>query len=93
MGEMEKRRNLSKEAFDNTEKLIQSYVAEDIKKKTRKERNKITDEFTIAFNGMSMLMSELDRYKAIEMLDSYGLLDSIRKSVRRIQRNKSLAFI
>jgi len=56
------------------------------------DRNKVTDEFTVAFNGMSMLMSELDRDRAIKMLDDYGILNTVKKSVDRIRTNRSLAF-
>ncbi|MBO5388078.1 MAG: hypothetical protein J6A59_08065 [Lachnospiraceae bacterium] len=92
MNNVEKRLNLSKEAFNNTEELVKKFVEEDNRGKTRAEVNKLTDEFTIAFNGMHMLMSELDQTRAIELLDKYGILKKIKKSVNRIQSNNSLAF-
>lgn len=84
---------LSREALNNTHELIKKFVTENNRGKSLSEKRKELDEFTIAFNGLSMLMSELDRNRAIELLDKYGILNSILKSVKRIQRGKSLAFI
>ena len=92
MNNIEKQLEISTMAFKNTEELIKSFVNDRHKFKTRMDRNKVTDEFTVAFNGMSMLMSELDRDRAIKMLDDYGILNTIKKSVDRIRTNRSLAF-
>lgn len=92
MESINKQLRLSKEALWQTEKLITSFISERNSLRATKDKNKITDEFTIAFNGMIMLMSELDRNKAIEMIDNYNLLNTMKKSAKRIQKNRSLAF-
>ena len=92
MDNINKQLRLSKEALWQTKKLITSFISERKSIMITKDKNRIIDEFTLAFNGMIMLMNEDDRNKAIEMVDSYNLLNTMKKSAKRIQKNSSLAF-
>lgn len=92
MNNINKQLRLSKEALWQTKKLITSFISERKSIMITKDKNRIIDEFTLAFNGMIMLMNEDDRNKAIEMVDSYNLLNTMKKSAKRIQKNSSLAF-
>lgn len=92
MDNINKQLRLSKEALWQTKKLITSFISERKSIILTKDKNRIIDEFTLAFNGMIMLMNEDDRNKAIEMVDSYNLLNTMKKSAKRIQKNSSLAF-
>lgn len=92
MGNFEEKLASSKDALNKSEKLINLYTAESVNVKHPREKNKITDEFVLALNGLTMLMTELDRTQVVEMLDSKGLVDVTMKSIRRIKRGKSLAF-
>ena len=87
---------LSKKALSNTEKLIEKYVIESKNKngdmQQKVERNKLTDEFTIALNALICLMTDTDKNIALELLRRYGILKAVKRSVRRVQYNKSLAF-
>lgn len=87
---------LSKKALSNTEKLIQRYVIE-IKsgqnEQTKTDINKLTDEFTITVNALASLMTDIDKEKMLNMLREYEVIKTIKKSIRRIQCNKSLAFM
>lgn len=87
---------LSKKALSNTEKLIRKYVIEikgEQNEQTKTDINKLTDEFTIAVNALASLMTDTDKEKMLNMLREYGVIKTIKKSIRRIQCNKSLAFI
>lgn len=92
MDNINKQLRLSKEALWQTKKLITSFISERKSIMLTKDKNRIIDEFTLAFNGMIMLMNEDDRNKAIEMIDNYNLLNIMKKSAKRIQKNGSLAF-
>lgn len=92
MDNINKQLRLSKEALWQTKKLITSFISERKSIMITKDKNRIIDEFTLAFNGMIMLMNEDDRNKAIEMIDNYNLLNIMKKSAKRIQKNGSLAF-
>lgn len=83
--------NLSRKAYNNTEMLVKSYLNEK-NNLQRKEKEKVTDELAITINGMSMLMSELDRKRTANMLAEYGLIKTLTKSIQRINSNKTLAF-
>lgn len=83
--------NLSRKAYNNTEMLVKSYLNEK-NNLQRKEKEKVTDELAITINGMSMLMSELDRKRTASMLAEYGLIKTLTKSIQRINSNKTLAF-
>lgn len=83
--------NLSRKAYINTEMLVKSYLNEK-NNLQRKEKEKVTDELAITINGMSMLMSELDRKRTASMLAEYGLIKTLTKSIQRINSNKTLAF-
>lgn len=83
--------NLSRKAYNNTEMLVKSYLNEK-NNLQRKEKEKVTDELAITINGMSMLMSELDRKRTASMLAEYGLVKTLTKSIQRINSNKTLAF-
>lgn len=82
---------LSRKAYNNTEMLVKSYLNEK-NNLQRKEKEKVTDELAIAINGMSMLMSELDRKRTASMLAEYGLIKTLTNSIQRINSNKTLAF-
>ena len=82
---------LSRKAYNNTEMLVKSYLNEK-NNLQRKEKEKVTDELAITINGMSMLMSELDRKRTVSMLAEYGLIKTLTKSIQRINSNKTLAF-
>lgn len=82
---------LSRKAYNNTEMLVKSYLNEK-NNLQRKEKEKVTDELAITINGMSMLMSELDRKRTASMLAEYGLIKTLTKSIQRINSNKTLAF-
>lgn len=85
---------LSKKALSNTEKLIQKYVIEtkNGEKQGKKEKDKLTDEFALTLNALISLMTEIDKAKVLKLLEDYDILIAIKKSIRRIQCNKSLAF-
>lgn len=85
---------ISREALNNTEALIKNYALSDKKLhkiRDRKERRELADRFTVALNGMFMLMSELDRTRAIELLDNYNIINNVEKAMDRIRNNNSLA--
>lgn len=86
---------LSKKALSNTEKLIRKYVIEiknGEKQQTKTDKDKLTDEFTITINALANLMTDIDKDKLLYLLQEYGILNVVKRSVRRIQCNKSLAF-
>lgn len=79
MGVNEKQGRLSKMALNNVETLIEAYKAD-------KNRRKYAEQFTLAFNGLVMLMNNSDKDKAIELLDTHDLLRVVKKSVRKLKR-------
>lgn len=79
MSDMDRHNRLSTMALNNVETLIKSYKAD-------KNRRKYTEQFTLAFNGLIMLMNDSDKDKAIELLDTHGLLRTVKKSVRKLQK-------
>lgn len=89
---MGRQSKISKDALNNTEVLIKKYIAEFLNERQKMERTKLTDELTIALTGLSMLMTERDKSKAVNIIDDYGLSGIIKNSALRIRSNNTLAF-
>jgi hypothetical protein len=89
MSEKENKLELSRMAYKNVEILVERYVNAIGKVANRKEHNEITDAFTMAFNGMTMLMTDEDAQRAVDLLHSNGMVNEIKKSIKRIKKDGS----
>ena len=73
---------LSNMAFTSASKLIENFSME--LKINKKETMKLADKFTVALNGLMILMSELDRERAVSLIYKYKLNRIIEKSARQL---------
>ena len=75
---------LSSMAFTSASKLIENFSAE--LKINKKETMKLSDRFTVAINGLMLLMSELDRERMVQLIYEHKLNKIVERSARRVAK-------
>lgn len=82
---------ISNKAYINAEELILRYKNATKVLKKKRDKNNITDEFTLAINGLILLMSELDRNRILDLLYRFKMIKPMQKSIIRIQNGMATA--
>ena len=80
--------NLSTKALNDMEKLIVGFKHDRRLAMSLKNREDLLDRLTLATTGLMMLMTELDRQRAVDIIAKYRMVKAFNRSICRLRNHE-----